>query len=177
MLRYYPPKSSVWGHSLRRMPVKKARDLFAEFLASSAASYRLASASLWEHQANEEIVARYANLIGMPIEQRRNTLLTHEQAELCLAQLIKDEKLFREMETGISLWCTYEILQWKAAELGASPPPASVITICYDNFPHLMTELFFNSTIEFERVKVALTDIGLCKLNPKHLKETRRHRS
>ena len=158
------------------MRVKKARDLFGEFLVSAAANYRLASISLWEHQANEQTVARYEKLIGIPVEQRRNTLLTNEQAELCLAELLKDEELFRATASGISLWYTYEITQWKATEHGAPPTPASIITVCYDNYPHLMTELFFNSTIEFERVKVALADVGLCKLNPKHLKETRRHR-
>ena len=158
------------------MQVEKARDLFGEFLVLAAANYRLESISLWEHQADEQTVARYEKLIGIPVEQRRNTLLTHEQADLCLAELIKDEKFFRATESGISLWYTYEILQWEFAESGSPPTPASVITICYDNYPHLMTELFFNSTIEFELVKVALAKIGLCKLNPKHLKETRRRR-
>ena len=175
MYRYFPPKASVWGHSLRRMPVARARNLLATFLDTAAKNYQLAQVSLWIDRAEDQAIQRYEKLIGMPAERRRNTDLTLAQADMCLTQLIQDEKEFRATEKCISLWYKYEVTRWLANK--SELVPTSIITIHYDNWPHLQTELYFESISEFEHVKEAFAASGLCKLNPKHLKATKRSAS
>jgi hypothetical protein len=152
------------------MPVAKARDLLGKFLVAAAERYYLSRIVLWGHQATAQTVARYEKLMGAPIERDRGTVLTREQAERCLAQLIEDENTFRTSGDGISLWYQYEISEWKGMECGPSPLPVSIITISYGNWPRLQTELFFSSAGEFDRVRRALAELGLCRLNPKHLR-------
>ena len=157
------------------MPVERARDRLATFLATAAKTYRLARVCLWVDRAEDETVERYEKLIGIPAARRRNTDLTFEQADLCLAQLIKDEKEFRATEKCVSLWYTDEITRWLSSE--PDLPLTSVLTINYDNWPHLQTELYFDSINEFERVRGDFAAAGLCKLNPKHLKAAKRSAS
>ena len=154
------------------MPVERARDKLATFLVTAAKTFRLERVSLWVDQAADETIERYEKLIEMPAERRRNTDLTFEQADLCLAQAIQDESDFRANEKCISLWYTYEITRWSLGE--PDLPLTSTITISYDNWPHLQTELYFSSINEFERVKEAFCAARLCKLNPKHLKAAKR---
>jgi len=157
------------------MPVQRARSRLATFLAAAAADYRLARVSLWIDQADNQAIERYEKLIGFPAERGRNTDLTVEQADLCLAQLTQDEKEFRATEKCISLWYTYEITRWLGS--ASDPLPASIITVHYDNWPHLQTELYFGSLSDFARVEEAFAAAGLCKLNPRHLKITKPSRS
>ena len=68
MYSYRPPKSSVWGHLLRKMPAERAKTLFRQFLATAVAEYKFTSASLGINDSSGEIVPRYERLVAHHLE-------------------------------------------------------------------------------------------------------------
>src|SRR5688500_17330734 len=92
MFRYQPPKSSVWGHLLRKMSAERAKARFQEFLATAVAEHKFSSASLRIQDASGLIVPRYERVVGMPAQDGCFfASLTHEQSDRCIDELIKDE--------------------------------------------------------------------------------------
>jgi hypothetical protein len=168
MYRYRPPKSSVWGHKLQRIPIARVRDFFWRFMDTGVAEYRFQSANLWTSQADVETVARYERAAGISAEHGRIANLTYEQSESCLAILLEDEEAFRAKDVHLSLWQTFAITKWKYSDSAAATN--SILGVQYDIWPHLATTLEFGSVEQFEHVKSLLNNIGLCTLNEKHLK-------
>ena len=113
MLRYEPPKSSVWGHSLRKMPEDRIKSRFSQFLTNAVAAYD----ELW------------------PVSARSQT---------------------------------FEIKKWRIN--GQEVDTRSRIMIHFGERPYISTMLVFETFEQFQSIKRVLEDIGLCKLNEKHLK-------
>jgi hypothetical protein len=55
MYRYMPPKSSVWGHSLRNMKPLREKFLLDKFLETAAAEYSFASGSVFYQPSMETL--------------------------------------------------------------------------------------------------------------------------
>jgi hypothetical protein len=49
MYRYSPPKSNIWGHSLRKMEPMQQKALFDEFLKRAVAGHSFTGGSLTLH--------------------------------------------------------------------------------------------------------------------------------
>ncbi len=149
MFFYQPPKSSIWGHSLRKMPAIKARELFAKFLEIAVASY---VSSAWTTQRN------YKDLD-----------LTQEQFEFCWQEIIAEQtggNMGKE-----SLAQVFIISAWRIH--GKTTPTSSRITMFYGGSPCISMQLQFDRMEDFEYIKRTLEELGLCKLNEKHLKSRR----
>ena len=171
MYRYQPPKSSVWGHSLRRMPILRAKDLIRRFFDLCVAEHRFWSATLFPYEADEGIVARYERLAGGRVQGGRIANLTYEQSEACLAELLKDEALFRANEIHLSLLQQFKISKWRVGY--SEPLTDSYLGISYEIWPHIETAFQFDSVDQFKQVRRVLSEIGLCVLNERHLKPVR----
>jgi hypothetical protein len=169
MLRYRPPKSSVWGHLLRKMPAERARARFRDFLATAVAEHNFGSATLSIGDVSGQFVPRYEGLVGMPAHNGSSfPSLTEEQSDRCLDELIKDEAAAPGTASHFALAQFYQITQWRIDDQDV--PTDSQVTIHYGQLPCLSTFFQFETVEQFHSVRRVLEDIGLCKLNEKHLK-------
>lgn len=172
MFRYQPPKSSVWGHLLRKMPADREKARFQEFLATAVAEHKFSSASLSIQDASGQVVPRYERLIGMPAQNGCCFYhLTLEQSNRCIDELIKDEASAPGAARHFALAQMFEITKWRVD--GQDVPTSSSVTIDYGQLPCISTFFQFETVEQFHSVRRVLEDIGLCKLNEKHLKPVR----
>ena len=168
MFRYMPPKSSVWGHLLRKMPAERAKTRFDQFLATAVAEHKFTGASLAINDPAGEILSRYERVVGTPSRNARFDALTLEQSERCIDELIRDEASAPDAASRFILAQSFEVTKWRVD--GEETPTRSVLSIHYGQLPCLMTIFQFETVEQFQSVQRVLADIGLCKLNEKHLK-------
>ncbi|HEY8876707.1 MAG TPA: hypothetical protein VIN03_04025 [Roseateles sp.] len=168
MLRYKPPKSSVWGHRLRRMPIGRVHGLLQQFLETTADGCKWGDGNLWMSNADPDTVSRYEAAVGRATTQGYIQGLGYGECQRCLELLLADEQDFRANEVHLSLWRPIEIGQWKRRTSDLLKP--SLLTVQYDVHAHLQTTLFFESPDQFQFVADALRNLGLCALNRRHLK-------
>ena len=172
MFRYQPPKSSVWGHLLRKMPADRAKARFQEFLNTAVAEHNFSSASLTIQDASGEVVPRYERLVGSPAQNGCCFYrLTLEESDRCLDELIKDEASAPGATSRFALAQLFEITKWRVN--GQEVPTTSSVSIHFGQLPCISTFFQFETVEQFYSVKRVLEDIGLCKLNEKHLKPVR----
>lgn len=167
--RYSPPKSSVWGHGLGRMRAARARELLLEFVTLCVGERAYASGSMnvmlgapMAPEAEEllSIVGRtFANLDEPHLEQH-------------LEALIHWEARHPKLRAPIVLTQGFALSGWRIGQRIA--PAKSMIMMHYGALPSVSTMFSFESLEEFEHVQRVLIDIGLCKLDKRHLKERKR---
>ena len=172
MFRYQPPKSSVWGHLLRKMPPDRAKARFQEFRNNAVAEDKFSSASLRIQDDSGEVVRRYERLVGIPTQDGCSfARLTLEQSDRCIDELIKDESSTPGAAARFALTQMFEITKWRID--GQEVPTTSSVIIHYGQLPCISTFFQFETVEQFHSVRRVLEDIGLCKLNEKHLKPVR----
>ena len=154
------------------MPADRAKARFQEFLATAVAEHKFSSATLSIQDASGEVVPRYERLIGMPAQNGCCFYrLTLEQSNSCLDELIKDEASAPGAASNFALAQLFEITKWRVD--GQEVPTNSSVTIHYGQLPCISTFFQFETVEQFYSVRRVLEDIGLCKLNEKHLKPVR----
>lgn len=172
MFRYQPPKSSVWGHLLRKMPAVRAQARFQEFLATAVAEHKFSSANLRIQDPSGEVVPRYERLVGMPAPDGCSfARLTQEQSDRCIDELIKDEASVPGAAGNFALAQSFAITRWRVD--GQEAPTNSSVIIHFGQLPCISTFFQFETVEQFHSLKRVLEDIGLCKLNEKYLKPVR----
>ena len=171
MFRYQPPKSSVWGHLLRMMPAHRAKALFGQFLAAAVAEHRFVSSSFAIRDASEQARSRYGSLVGDVSWDGTYKALTEEQSEKCLDEMISDEAANARATRDYLLLQSFTIGSWRID--GESIPTESMVNMNYGQLPCITTFFEFETVEHFHSVRKTLEDIGLCKLNEKHLKRIR----
>ena len=181
MYRYSPPKSNIWGHSLRNMEPARQKGLFDEFLQQAVAEHSynggsltlfagaapvflpLAAQAQWGHVTSDD-VQRFEQLLGVGAREGAFHSLTNQQCELALNELIRNAVLL----PGVMFLQTIDISKWRIE--GKPVPTQSLIMLYYGMKPCLSTFFEFETVEQFEFVKRVLADLQLCKLNEKHLK-------
>ena len=185
MYRYSPPKSNIWGHSLRKMEPERQKALFEEFLKKAVAEYSFTSGSLtlhigsapaffpaeaqamWGHVTSED-VRRFEQLLGATARDGSFYALTAPQCEAALVELIQRSALM----PGSLLLLGVDISKWLIE--GKPVETRSRIHLYYGLKPCISTFLQFETTAQFEFVRRVLSDLDFCKLNEKHLKPIKR---
>jgi hypothetical protein len=183
MYRYQPPKSSIWGHSLRNMKPARQRALFDEFLKKAVAEYSWFGGSLtlfvgsapaftppeaqgeWGHVTSND-VQRFQQLLGAG--DRAFYSLSPQQCETALEEIIRNSAL----APGVMLVQSVDVSKWLIE--GQPAATQSRFILYYGMKPCLSTHLQFQTTDEFEFIKRVLSDLKFCKLNEKHLKPMKR---
>ena len=151
------------------MPADRAKARFQEFLATAVAEHTFSSASLMIQDVSGQTVPRYERLIGMPAQNGCSFLrLTLEQSDRCLDELIKDEASAPGAAGHFALAQLFQITKWRVD--GQEVPTSSSVTIHYGQLPCISTFFQFETVEQFHSVRRVLEEIGLCKLNEKHLK-------
>ena len=152
------------------MPAERAKTLFGQFLAAAVAEHKFISARLSIHDSSGQMVPRYERLLGTQSQEGRGRFdaLTLDQSERCLDELIRDEASGAGRAGRLLLAQSFEVTKWRVG--GQEVPTRSLLSIHYGQLPCLTTFLQFESLEQFLSVQRVLADIGLCKLNEKHLK-------
>ena len=153
------------------MPADRAKARFQEILVTAVAEHKFSSATLSIQDASGQVVPRYERLIGMPAQNGCFYRLTLEQSNRCLDELIKDEASAPGAASHFALAQLFEITKWRVD--GQEVPTSSSVTIQYGQLPCISTFFQFETVDQFHSVRRVLEDIGLCKLNEKHLKPVR----
>ena len=154
------------------MPADRAKARFQEFLNTSVAEHKFSSASLRIQDPSGEVVPRYEHLVGIPAQNGCSfARLTLEQSDRCIDELIKDEASAPGAAGRFALAQFFEITKWRVD--GQEVPTTSSVSIHYGQLPCISTFFQFETVEQFYSLKRVLEDIGLCKLNEKHLKPVR----
>lgn len=185
MFRYSPPKSNIWGHSLRKMDPSRQRALFDEFLKKAVAEYSFTGGSLtlhvgspppffpaesqgmWGHVTSDD-VQRFEQLLGTAARNGSFHGLSPQQCETALNELIRHSAMI----PGVMLLQGVDISKWLID--GQPAPTQSRIHLYYGMKPCISTFLQFETTAQFEFIQRVLSDLDFCKLNEKHLKPIKR---
>ena len=100
MYRYMPPKSSIWGHSLRNMAPARARERFGEFLRLAVAEHEFLPGGLMitrnllgAQDSSQSILERFERVLGFKHMNGFFGSLTRVQFEQCFNELLADESL------------------------------------------------------------------------------------
>ena len=169
MLYYRPPKSSIWGHKLRKMPAARERELFRKFLDAAVGEFKNDSGNFSVFDPTRELVKKFEALFGMTALGDGFFNLNGEQCEVVVDEIIKAEAAGGAGR--FMLLQSFEISKWRID--GKDFPTDSRMGLYYGKLPCVSTFLRFNSLEEFQFIKRALEDLNFCKLNEKHLKEIR----
>jgi len=179
MYRYSPPKSSVWGHGLRKMSPAREKQLSQQFLETAVAEYEFAIASLNvgaiaadRVEAARQVVRYFERLLGRDALNTSFPILTKAEFDRCLAALISTPDFLAPRRPHISLSVHYKISQWRIR--GAAIPTQSTLAFYFGTSPRIITFLLFSTVSEFKFVQSVLAELGLCTLSDKHLKLDKR---
>jgi hypothetical protein len=184
MYRYTPPKSNIWGHSLRKMRPARQRELFGEFLSIAVADHKFLAGSLTvtdytvssrgmiiNHSAGEA-VQRFERLLDIKAQNHSFHSLPPEQVEKCLNELIRDNVSKPDEPIRLMLLQPVAIGKWRIN--GQEIAISSEITLYYGLRPCISTFLQFETVEQFRYIKRVLEELRFCKLNEKHLKVIKR---
>ena len=154
------------------MPADRAKARFQEFLNTAVAEHKFNSASLRIQDASGEVVPRYEHLVGIPAQDGCSfARLTLAQSDSCIDEMIKDEASAPGAAGRFTLAQFFEITKWRVD--GQEVPTTSSVSIHFGQLPCISTFFQFETVEQFYSVRRVLEDIGLCKLNEKHLKPVR----
>ena len=175
---YSPPKSSVWGHSLRKMKPAIQRERIEAFLSKSVGEFFYSTGSItfvpptFSSTDSVEFDSHFATLLGLAEPQPAFSNLTEAQFELCYQELVERPSLYESGKHGATLAAFYMISCWKVA--GDSVETSSLLGVYYGGKPLIMPRFEFETDEVFESLRDSLAAVGLCRLNPKHIKGRRR---
>jgi hypothetical protein len=172
MYRYMPPKSNVWGHALRKMPVAREKQLFGQFLETAVAEYGFSMGSLTVFASSDEIVERFERLLNVTAHNRSFPALSPQQCEKCLEELIAYDAMKPSEASSFMFTQRVEISKWRIDR--AEVPTNSSFLLYYGRSARIATFLYFETVEQFRWIKHIFEDLRFCKLNEKHLKLEKR---
>jgi len=131
MLRYQPPKSNIWGHSLRNMKPSKEWALASAFEERVVARAGLGTSLLqisppMPHDANRtDLIQTFERTLDRQ-SMRGFFKLTEPEFHLALDALGAQEDALPELPALITLSKFTQVLEWRVA--GVVVPTSSTIT-------------------------------------------------
>jgi hypothetical protein len=101
--------------------------------------------------------------------------LTEEQCERCVEAIARDEEIEGKMARSCILIQSFTVFRWQLQ--GQTVDTPSEISMYYGQGQYLSTSLQFATVEDFRRIQQLLADLGLCKLNEKHLKAVKERKT
>lgn len=171
---YSPPKSSCWGHSLRKMKPDIQKERFDKFFAKAIKDYTFQSGSIFYQPAfGESLTSPTFDNHFMKLLKIKDTKLfyhlTEEQLNLCFNELLKNPPLFISGKTGVTVSSFFLIKTWNIN--GKDVPTKSHMHIYYGAQPLVSPGFSFDSMTEFDYFNQIFQDLKICELNPKYIKK------
>jgi hypothetical protein len=191
---YRPPKSSIWGHSLRKMKPALQRERLDEFFIGAVCDYSFSSGSVtylpftsrdslvrtlsslarWKNSITR-FNSHFMELLGVSDSEYTLSNLSEAQFEVCFQELLSDSSLFESGKYGVSLIAYYDISSWRVGDKTVETD--SSLGVHYGARPWLSTTFGFDSMEVFYHLRETLESAGLCRLNPKHIKGRKKSKS
>lgn len=172
---YSPPKSSIWGHSLKNMDPEIQREKFDKFLQSAVKQYTFNSGSVFYMPPIEgpynspEFDDHFLTLLNLTEKLPAFSNLDESQFEICYREIIKNPDLYDAGKRGATVTASYVIESWKMN--GDSIPTNSRLHIYYGAKSLVIPGFAFHNIEEFEFIKKKFSELEICKLKEKHLKK------
>ena len=171
---YSPPKKSVWGHSLRKMAPTMQRERLELFLAKAVSDHVFSTGCVFYQPApagpfqSAEIESHFVELLGLPVPQPGLSNLDEAQFEACCRELVARPSLFEPGRRGAAVMASYSISGWLVA--GTPVETSSELGFFYGARPWIVPRFSFDTLAVFDYLRETLESVGLCRLNPKHIK-------
>ena len=168
-----PSKSSIWGHSLRKISpsklFKKTPSFIDELIIDSDVIYDFSidegfdncKRKFWRDQAVITLNSKSKFGIKKP--------LSKDDFHKILAMLIENESELKNTDTEISLSERYEITKWNINN--RETKTYSTIEFTYGTSPHVLTQLQFETMDDYNFISAHFTKHKICTLNTKHIKK------
>lgn len=182
MYKYAPPKSSVWGHSLQKMKPGKQKTLVDEFINKSVSEFQFNNSSVIYQRTldtvfDDDLANKSTKIFEDLISASSSDVvdlsnLTEEHFKLCLKELQSNSSHFISGKSGIILKYGMKISKWLIDN--KEVPTESIFIVSYGAKPWVTTFFTFSEIDHFHFVKKSLDELGICKLNQKHLKRHRK---
>ncbi len=180
--RYSPPKSNIWGHSLRKMLPSLQEKKTEEFLSTLSTQIKTSSYYLTffspsnindlERKEYLELIAIFEKTLDIPnYDESRLSYLSEDQFNLGLDLLKSLEKKPHHPWIGATIQRGLKIDRWQIN--GISVPTEASLGFHFGFSPHIGTEMIFNNESEFQFVADQFYTSFKVRLNPKHLKPLR----
>ena len=177
MLRYQPPKSNIWGHSLRKMKPSKERAAADEFEKKTVAKSVLGASSLWiarvlaDKAIGAELIQQFETALGKESKEGYFHIVEAE-FETAFGVLVSLEDELPDLKAHVLLSRRVKVQEWLID--GVAVPTASTLSWDFGTRPGVSTFLQFNDRREFDFIAAAFEELKICRLNEKHLKPVRR---
>ncbi|HHP7244386.1 MAG TPA: hypothetical protein ACFE0H_06840 [Elainellaceae cyanobacterium] len=181
MLRYSPPKSSFWGHRLRKMKpsVQKERTEKFKEIVKIEALYNSYSLSIlgrydsekfcFDKEDSARITQQFERLLNRKPDPSKECFeLTDHEFSGCLEQLIRMEDEFKHINADILLSHHLAIKFWKIPH--KTPGHDSGLTCSFGTMPYLGTGFVFRDRSEYDYVAKVLSGLSICRLSDTRLK-------
>lgn len=179
ILRYQPPKSNIWGHSLRKMKPSIERALSGEFEEAAVARLSFSASSLWisrkaaDRIVPQDLISRFEAAVQK--ESKEGFFhLSEVEFERAFAVLVTCESALSDIDATIALSRIVRIQEWRIA--GVPVPTSSSVHWDFGSSPGISTFLSFGDRAEFDYVREVLERLKICRLNEKHLKPQKKSR-
>lgn len=175
---YSPPKSSCWGHSLRKMKPDLQKELFDQFFAKAIKDYAFQLGGIFYQPSfggpfsSPSFDTHFLKLLNVKETQPAFSNLNEEQFNLCLNELLENPSLFVSGKEGATVHSFFLINTWNIN--GRAVPTKSHMHIYYGARPLVTPGFSFDSMDEFNYFNQIFQDLKICKLNPKHIKKVKR---
>jgi hypothetical protein len=184
MLRYRPPKSSIWGHKLRKMEPQRQKQLLDQFLQLATAENAFNNGTVFFPKvrssggplpaAFSDVNALFEREFSQDARKTRDGLFGINEVEFnfCFYQLLQAGALDPAHPCSAHVSGLIVISKWSLNR--REIPTKSTLISHYGPLPAVSTMFQFETIDDFHGVQKILSDLGLCQLSEKHLKTTKR---
>ena len=183
VLRYVPPKSTLWGHLMGRKTPAAFRDAVTAFLRQAAVAHTTTQCWLSGHADDADVAGAVFirdfvahNRLPSGINSARGlTYISEAVFDRCLTWFVSHHALMPRQPDRInaldfSMMRTRQINGWICGKPADAPETGGLIGECYGTVQYLGTRLFFRSMEEYRWVStVAQSTLGI-HMNDKHLR-------
>lgn len=174
MLRYQPPKSNIWGHSLRKVSPAELKVRLSSFVRAAIAEYSIHASSFWitggtagDTPGRRGIIERFESLLSCASRDGFFSL-SNEQFDKALDEIVTDPSILASRDVHILLGAQIMIYKWTAQP--HMQTIASLLSVDFGHDPHISTILHFANREQFDEVRTEFATHLKCNLNEKHLK-------
>ncbi|MCR9115804.1 MAG: hypothetical protein NXI22_02515 [bacterium] len=172
MLRYSPPKSSVWGHTMKRKPPQEFRECVVAFLEEAAGKYT-ATCQLITNAGDAFVESLRAETKISATSHRLRThgTISESEFEACLDWIVANPNKVPGIKDGFvfNLSRYFHIDFWKCAEHEGSANLSTLVE-GYGTLQHLGTQLIFSDADEYHQIKALVKRFFGLQLNDKHVR-------